>query len=260
MDLFDLFLAKAITGGGSPSPEVVLIDKEIAENGTYTAADDNADGYDEVTVAVPREITKLVDGTITEYVDDEVTAVRQGAFSQCTNLTRISLAEATEIGKGSFGYCGTIVQISFPKVLTMGDIAFQFTPLIHPVGEPFVFPNVSSIKHECFGRYSRVPPHDVGFYFPKLISMGIDAWRERYAKVILKQQCELVGYEKTSFTHTTYYVPQRYSKWYTTATNWSAGYAAYPNSIQTIEDNIDYLIGLGYDRSELLKDEEVPTI
>ena len=67
-----------------------------------------------------------------------------------------------------------------------------------------------------------------------------------------------MGYTSTSFYRTVYYVPQRYFNWYTTATNWSAAYSAYPNSIQTIEDNIDYLVSLGYDRAELLKDEEVP--
>ena len=244
-----------------PTPTPTLITKQITANGTYAAEDETppADGYSEVEVNVPREITKLVDGTITEYVDDEVTAIKRNVLSYCPNLTRISLAEATQIGYYSFGSCGKITQINFPKVLTIDSTAFQITPLIHPVGDPFVFPNVLSIGLECFGRYSTKPPHDVGFYFPKLISMGKDAWRHRYAKVILKQQCALVGYLSDSFTHTTYYVPQRYFNWYTTATNWSAGYTAYPNSIQTIEDNIDYLVGLGYDRSELLKDEEVPT-
>lgn len=37
-------------------PEPVLIAKQIAENGTYSAEDDNADGYSEVTVDVPAAI------------------------------------------------------------------------------------------------------------------------------------------------------------------------------------------------------------
>ena len=39
-----------------PTPTPTLIPKQIAENGTYTAADDNADGYSEVTVNVPSGI------------------------------------------------------------------------------------------------------------------------------------------------------------------------------------------------------------
>lgn len=35
-----------------PAPQPILVSKQITENGTYTAADDNADGYSEVTVNV----------------------------------------------------------------------------------------------------------------------------------------------------------------------------------------------------------------
>ena len=54
MDLFDYFFTKVTIGGGGSTP--TLISKQITENGTYTAADDNADGYDEVTVNVPSGI------------------------------------------------------------------------------------------------------------------------------------------------------------------------------------------------------------
>lgn len=39
----------AISGGGGST----LVTKTITENGTYTATDDDADGYSEVTVNVP---------------------------------------------------------------------------------------------------------------------------------------------------------------------------------------------------------------
>lgn len=50
MDLFSYFFTKSTSGGGGDSP--TLITKQITENGTYTAADDNADGYSEATVNV----------------------------------------------------------------------------------------------------------------------------------------------------------------------------------------------------------------
>jgi hypothetical protein len=235
----------------------VLIQKQITANGPYAAEDDNVDGYSEVEVAVPQAITKLVDGTITEYIDDEVVSVRDYAFAYCAQIERVSMANAAEIGERAFGYCGTITELNIPNVSIIKGTVFFFTPLIHPLGKPFVFPNVLNITGiETFGRYSQRPPHDVGFYFPKLVSMGNDSWRNRIAKVILKRQCELIAYASTSFIYTTYYVPQRYFNWYTTATNWAAGYAAYPNSIQTIEDNIDYLVSLGFSREELLREEE----
>lgn len=51
MDLFSYFFTKSTSGGGGDSP--TLITKQITENGTYTAADDNADGFSDVTVDVP---------------------------------------------------------------------------------------------------------------------------------------------------------------------------------------------------------------
>ncbi len=54
-DLHDLLIAGRLLGGsgGSPAPQPALITKNITANGTYSAADDNADGYSAVNVAVP---------------------------------------------------------------------------------------------------------------------------------------------------------------------------------------------------------------
>jgi hypothetical protein len=54
-DLHDLLIAGRLLGGsgGSPAPQPALITKSITANGTYSAADDSADGYSAVTVAVP---------------------------------------------------------------------------------------------------------------------------------------------------------------------------------------------------------------
>ena len=49
-DLHDLLIAGRMLGGND-SPE--LITKTVTANGTYSAADDNADGYSAVTVNVP---------------------------------------------------------------------------------------------------------------------------------------------------------------------------------------------------------------
>ena len=51
MDLFDYFFTKVTIGGGGSTP--TLISKQITANGTYSAEDDNADGYSSVTVNVP---------------------------------------------------------------------------------------------------------------------------------------------------------------------------------------------------------------
>lgn len=52
MNFYDVLAAKKWSGG-SPAPEPVLIAKTITANGTYSAAAEGADGYSEVTAAVP---------------------------------------------------------------------------------------------------------------------------------------------------------------------------------------------------------------
>ena len=61
VDLYDLAFARAMGGGGAPAPEPTLITKNITANGTYNAADDNADGYSSVSVKVKPDYS-LTDG------------------------------------------------------------------------------------------------------------------------------------------------------------------------------------------------------
>lgn len=227
----------------------VLIPKTITENGTYTAEDDNADGYSEVTVAVPREITKLVDGTITEYIDDEVTTIAPYAFYGISALT----------------VCRT------PNVQTIGTNAFRGSSL---ADEIIRFPNCQTIEPQAFRSMVYNDNNPRRAIFPKLLNIqnanafsGGTAW-VTIPCLVFKQKVTLETYSVEFFSTknnantaiSKLYVPQRYFDWYTTATNWSAGYTAYPNSIRTIEDNIDYLVNLGFSREELLREDEVPTI
>lgn len=53
------------------APTPTLISKSINSNGTYTAADDNADGYSEVTVEVPAHSPALQTKTVTPAVSQQ---------------------------------------------------------------------------------------------------------------------------------------------------------------------------------------------
>lgn len=66
IDLHNALIAGRMIGGngGSPAPEPTLITKSITTNGTYSAEDDNADGYSAVSVEVPEKV--LTTKTITE--------------------------------------------------------------------------------------------------------------------------------------------------------------------------------------------------
>lgn len=65
MNYFDVLFAKKQSGGETPT----LITKTITENGTYTASEDNADGYSQVTVNVPYMEKKSASGDIASFSD-----------------------------------------------------------------------------------------------------------------------------------------------------------------------------------------------
>jgi len=241
-----------------------LISKTITENGTYKAEDDNADGYSEVTVAVPREITKLVNGTITEYVDDEVTEIRESAFKNCTSLQKCLIPNVTEIKNTSFYGCASLTDFDFSNVQIMGDHLFYGVPL--KKGEPMRFPKLETVGDGCFRnmRYTETPLRMA--IYPKLTSItgysfAGSTFHVTIALLIFKQPVFLTSYGAEMFSirnnanilRSKIYVPQALLNHFQTATNWAAGYASYPNAIKTIEDNLDYLISLGFTREELLR-------
>lgn len=255
----------SIPSGGTPT----LITKQITENGTYNAEDDDADGFSEVTVAVPQAITKLVDGTITKYVDDEVTAISPYAFYGKTSLTTCIAPNAETIGDHAFQNTNALETVDFSNVETIGEFAFSGSRLNSGM---IRFPNCTEIRTAAFKQmvYSQSNPRRA--IFPKLINItsasafvGSTSWIT-ITCLVFKQKVTLGTYSAEFFSIrnnvnlpiSKLYVPRRYFDWCTTATNWSAGYAAYPNSIKTIEDNIDYLVSLGFSREELLREDEVP--
>ena len=75
MDMFDVLMAKSLSGGGGAAP--TLITKNITANGSYAASDDDADGYSAVTVDVANTYT----------AQDESKVVSSGALVAQTSTT-----------------------------------------------------------------------------------------------------------------------------------------------------------------------------
>lgn len=59
-------LSKVTVGAALPPP--ILVSKQITENGTYAAADDNADGFSEVTVNV--DLKAFVDSIVNAELNE----------------------------------------------------------------------------------------------------------------------------------------------------------------------------------------------
>ena len=87
-------------------PEAVqptLIPKQITENGTYTAEDDNADGYSEVTVAVPTPIFESRTVTPTAIQFDVEPSVGFDGLSKVTVLAALFGIDAESLSHFEFG-------------------------------------------------------------------------------------------------------------------------------------------------------------
>ena len=102
-----------------PSGGATLIPKTITENGVYNAANDNADGYDVVTVVVTER------NTLDEYFADTLevanipsaTSIAQNCFKEKRNLVNVIMPNVTSIGASAFSGCTNLALTSLPNSL-----------------------------------------------------------------------------------------------------------------------------------------------
>ena len=111
-------------GGGGGT----LITKSLTANGTYTAIDDNADGYSQVSVSVPDAAQALINQTITSVtVDEGLTKLRNRIFEGCRLLTSVVLPSTlTYIDGYAFDGCTNLTSVNIPdSVSTIYSCAFR---------------------------------------------------------------------------------------------------------------------------------------
>lgn len=66
----------------------------------------------------------ILDGTISEYTNSNITQLRAYAFYRCTNLKSANFPLITTVNAGAFGECTSLSEISMPAVATVGSSAF----------------------------------------------------------------------------------------------------------------------------------------
>ena len=172
----------------------------------------------------------------------------------------------TAIPDYGFYNCKGLKSIDAPNVVSIGSYAFAGSDLRNELVHKF--PKCESINPQAFRNmvYSESKPRKI--YLPKLTTLAGNAltsstvW-QTMPTVVFKKQVQLISYSAEFFyirnnaniPAAKIYVPQRYLTHFQTDTNWVTGYTNYPNAIRTIEDNIEYLVSIGYDRAELLAED-----
>lgn len=230
---YDLSGFKKVTvdvpSGITPSGEI-----EITENGTYDVTE-----FASVKVNVQSEgggvdySAQFVEGTLTEYENDEITSIRQNAFSFLTNLKSVKLPNLTSIPGEGFRSCSSLEVIYAPLITSIGFQTFYTCTSLETVD----FPNLSSINTSCFYGCEKLKKLDLG------VSPSVSPQSMRYCSsletVILRRQI-LATMSSTNALEGTpiesgtgyIYVPRDLVDSYKVATNWST----YADQIRAIED------------------------
>ncbi len=121
---------KASTVVAIPERQIVLQDKTIEENGTYSA-DSGYDGLGQVTVNVSggtntesEEVAALLSNTMTALDNSLVTSLRSRACQGATALTTVNLPNVTSIGTYAFYGCTGLTTAHLLKATSVPSQAF----------------------------------------------------------------------------------------------------------------------------------------
>lgn len=71
------------------------------------------------------KIRSLINGSITEHADEEITSIRAYAFYNCNSLSSADFPSATTVGTYAFSGCSKLASVNLPKASTVNSRAFQ---------------------------------------------------------------------------------------------------------------------------------------
>lgn len=234
-----------MSGGG----EAVLVTKTVTANGTYNAADDNADGFSTVTVDVQGyTIDEIAQKTIAGDITISATSLPKNAMVGFTGITRVSCPNVTSVGDYAFGDMSGLRGIyadDFPSLVNMSPEMFNgsggaFAVFKNPVilaiyclsrtAFTVVDLTTTSQSPTVYGKMDRT--------FSNSTNMNTLILRHNYVNNLTNTN----AFNGTPFASNgsggTLYVPSALVSAYQSATNWTT-ILGYPNNqIKAIEGSI----------------------
>ena len=112
-----------------PSPQFVTESLSVSANGTYTPSE-GIDGYSQVVVDVPQNVTGLTQKDLTERtygiinLDNSASFVARFAFTGIYDIQTVNLQYATTVGERAFENCTSLSQVSLPMCISIDYYAF----------------------------------------------------------------------------------------------------------------------------------------
>ena len=67
----------------------------------------------------------IIDGSITEYISDQITVVAYQALVYCTNMVRVCFPKVTIIKGNAFTHCFALQEADFTELTNIGSSAFS---------------------------------------------------------------------------------------------------------------------------------------
>lgn len=174
-------------------------------------------------------LKEVVEGTITELVDENITTVGFRGLQDKTALRKVSLPNCLSLGNSAFSGCTALTEVYLPKCESAVSYAFTNTGLEY-LSLPGLtgWVNSSITNNKKLKVVDLVAPHSIstnGFNGSSVLDT-----------LILRKNDSIVplanvgAFNKTPFasggTGGTVYVPQALIESYQTATNWSTLYTA----------------------------------
>ena len=164
-------------------------------------------------------VGKLIDRSITEFVDNVMSTVGQYAFYKCNALTMVSFPAATSVGSRAFQYCQYLTSASLPSATTLADNVFNECTRLKNVDVA----SATSLKTNAFSTCSEL----VRISLPAVASIGEMVFRSCRAltTVILGNTSQVATLSNTNAfymaSNAIIYVPDALVDSYKSATNWS---------------------------------------
>ena len=148
MNLYDLIVAKKLSGGGGGG-SAVIESLSVTENGTYTAGE-GVDGFSPVEVNVPASGGITADDiamkTISGVVSGSASVIKTNAFAMNSLISRAEFPNAINIEGGAFNLCSKMTEASFRSAQTIAMSAFSGCYSL----KTLCVPNVVSVQDSAF--------------------------------------------------------------------------------------------------------------
>ena len=156
----------------------------------------------------------IITRTVTEFKDNHVLTVGQGAFRNCKELATVDLPEATKVDGSGFAGCTALESLSLPKVQKLCGYSFQGCSSLTYAD----FPVLCSVGYNDFNSCT-----------------SLETLILRNTEAVCAQASEAFSYSKIAKGEGYIYVPSALVDAYKAATNWST----YADQIRAIEDYPD---------------------